>query len=35
MIEQKKLKEAFMKLAIEKLNVDSELGEFEKTYKRK
>ena len=32
MIEQKKLKEAFMKLAMEKLNVDSELGEFEKYF---
>ena len=31
MIEQKRLQEAFMKLAMEKLNVDKELEELEKT----
>ena len=35
MIEQKKLQEAFMKLAMEKLNVDKELEALEKANKRK
>ena len=33
MIEQKKLQEAFMKLAMEKLNVDKELEDLEKANK--
>ena len=35
MIQQKKLQEAFMKLAMEKLNVDKELEDLEKSNKRK